>query len=355
MWVESRLQFRNCNAHTSNEEILGMNDWAEFRHFKYLLAIVEHKGFRAAAEQLHTAQPNLSAQAKQFQDLSAVHLFRKGRDGRIKLTETGIAFKPIARGLLDARDEAIAALIAIERGEIRSLKFGCTPLVDQALFHTCCQMHREILPTSPILAAHGESHQLVVELATGEIDVAVDVLPVNDSRVCVEVIRRDRMVVCLRRDHVLAKKLTLQPSDLRGNLTILYHPQRHPHAYQRHRDWLRQVGVEVEHYSRANHPIELRELVKQGYGFALIREGSKIDDELTTRPIEGVDWKVSIAIVYNKQRHPKTIPVLARHLKRHFATPSNEGRSIEQIAQGKQIRRSPHSTDDGPAQLSLLA
>jgi hypothetical protein len=22
-----------------------MNDWAEFRHFKYLLAIVEHKGF----------------------------------------------------------------------------------------------------------------------------------------------------------------------------------------------------------------------------------------------------------------------------------------------------------------------
>jgi len=47
-----------------------MNDWAEFRHFKYLLAIAEHKGFRAAAEYLHTAQPNLSAQAKQFQDFS---------------------------------------------------------------------------------------------------------------------------------------------------------------------------------------------------------------------------------------------------------------------------------------------
>ena len=115
--------------------------------------IVEHKGFRAAAEQLHTAQPNLSAQAKQFQDLSAINLFRKGKDGRIKLTETGIAFRPIAQGLLDARDEAIAALVAIERGEIRSLRFGCTSLVDQTLFHTCCQMHREILPTSPILPA----------------------------------------------------------------------------------------------------------------------------------------------------------------------------------------------------------
>jgi DNA-binding transcriptional LysR family regulator len=343
------------NAHTSNEEILGMNDWAEFRHFKYLLAIVEHKGFRAAAEQLHTAQPNLSAQAKQFQDLSAIHLFRKGKDGRIKLTETGIAFKPIAQGLLDARDEAIAAVVAIERGEIRSLRFGCTSLVDQTLFHTCCQMHREILPTSPILPAHGDSLKLMEELAAGEIDAAVDVLPVNDDRLCVEVIRRDRLVVCLRRDHALARKVVFQPSDLQGNLKILYHPQRHPHAHQRHRDWLRQVGVEVEHYSRANHPIELRELVKQGYGFALIREGSKIDDDLTTRPIDGVDWKVSIAIVYNKQRHPKTIPVLARHLKRYFATPSTEQPSRQLIGEGRPIRRPPNSSDEGPAQMSLLA
>jgi DNA-binding transcriptional LysR family regulator len=110
-----------------------MNDWAEFRHFKYLLAIAEHKGFRAAAEYLHTAQPNLSAQAKQFQDFSDVHLFRKGKDGRIKLTATGVAFKPIAQGLLDARDEAIAALVAIERGEIRALKFGCASFVDRRL------------------------------------------------------------------------------------------------------------------------------------------------------------------------------------------------------------------------------
>jgi hypothetical protein len=41
-----------------------MNNLAEFRHFRYLLAIVEHKGFRAAAEHLRTAEPNLSVQSK---------------------------------------------------------------------------------------------------------------------------------------------------------------------------------------------------------------------------------------------------------------------------------------------------
>jgi hypothetical protein len=49
-----------------------MYDWAELRHFKYLLAILEKNGFRAAADVLHTTQPNLSAQAKQFQENSGL-------------------------------------------------------------------------------------------------------------------------------------------------------------------------------------------------------------------------------------------------------------------------------------------
>ncbi|QHN02731.1 LysR family transcriptional regulator [Granulicella sp. WH15] len=301
-----------------------MNDWAEFRHFRYLLAIVEHEGFRAAAEYLHTAQPNLSAQAKQFQDLSDIHLFERTKDGGIRLTETGVAFGPIAQGLLDARDEAMAALVAIERGEIPSLRFGSTSLIDQSLFHACCQIHKEILPNCPIFPTHGDMPQLEEELLAGEIDAAVVTLPVADPSLRVEVIRQDRLVVCLRRDHKLAAKQIFEPSDLHENLKILYNPDRHFHAHQRHRSCLREIGIEIDRYSRANHPSELRELVKQGYGFALVREGSKIDDELTTRPIAGVDWKVSIAVIYNEKSHPKTIPVLVRHLKRQLTTPGSK-------------------------------
>ncbi len=49
-------------------------DWAEFRHFKYLLAILEKQGFRAASEALCTVQPNLSEHAKQFQENASVRL-----------------------------------------------------------------------------------------------------------------------------------------------------------------------------------------------------------------------------------------------------------------------------------------
>jgi DNA-binding transcriptional LysR family regulator len=172
-----------------------MNEWAEFRHFRYLLAIVQHEGFRAAAEYLHTAQPNLSAQAKQFQDLSNVHLFQRCKDGRIKLTKTGIAFERLAQLVLDTRDEVIAALFAIEHDDVPSLRLGCTSLIDQELFHACCQLHKEILPDCPILPTHGDMAQLEEELTSGEIDAAVVTLPVISPRLQVEVIRTDRLVV----------------------------------------------------------------------------------------------------------------------------------------------------------------
>ena len=91
-----------------------MYDWAEFRHFRYLLAILEKRGFRAAAEELHTSQPNLTVQARQFQDNAGVRLFRRSKAGRIRPTESGAAFIGLARHLPEVRDEVIDAIEAIE-------------------------------------------------------------------------------------------------------------------------------------------------------------------------------------------------------------------------------------------------
>ena len=79
-------------------------------------------------------------------------------------------------------------------------------------------------------------------------------------------------------------------------------------------DLLREVGVRVGDYSSASHPTEMQRLVMDGYGLALIREGTPLDPELTTRPILGVDWTVDTAFVYHRKRHPETIPVLYGNL-----------------------------------------
>ena len=169
---------------------------------------------------------------------------------------------------------------------------------------------------------HGDAIQLVEELVQGEIDAAIMTMPINDSRLRVQAIRRDRLVACLRVDHPLAKKPAVLPADLQDHLAILYHPQRHPGAHKRLLELLSEAGVQIAEFSRASHPAELQSLVKAGYGLALITEGTVLETELTTRPIAGVDWAIDTAFVYNRELHPKTIPVLARHLKRRLAVSS---------------------------------
>jgi DNA-binding transcriptional LysR family regulator len=239
-----------------------MYDWAELRHFRYLLVILEKQGFRVAAEELHTSQPNLTVQARQFQENASVRLFRKMKNGRIRPTETGIAFITLARFLLETRDEVIDALMAIERGEIGSVRFGCSPLVDQSLFRSFCAMHKEILPVCSIRPTHGDTAQLAEEVVTEAVEAAIVTLPLKHPDLRIEEIRRDRLVACLRRDNPLARKAALKTADLQDNLSVLYHPQRHPEAHERLLELLDDAGVRIEEYSRASNPSEMQMLVK---------------------------------------------------------------------------------------------
>lgn len=324
-----------------------MNDWAEFRHFKYLLAVLELQGFRAAAEHLHTAQPNLSIQAKQFQEYASVRLYEKAKDGRIKPTDAGIAFQFIARSLLDARDEAIESLAAIDRGVITSVRFGCSPLADQSLFQSFCQMHKELLPTCSIRPERANTPQLVDDVVAGVIDAAIVTLPVMHPALKIEELRKDRLVVCLRQDHPLATRRSLPPTDLQKHLQILYHPQQHPDAHTRLIEMLGDTGVDIEEYSRASHPTEMQTLVKEGYGFALLREGTALDSDLTTRPIAGVDWTVDTVVIYHHECHPKTIPAVTRQFKRLLRRDAKQKPTVPQ-------KLPPASVKELPKQLELL-
>ncbi len=293
-----------------------MYDWAEFRHFRYLLKILERGGFRAAAEELYTSQPNLTVQARQFQDHASVQLFRKLKNGQIRPTETGIAFIALARLVLEVREEVINALIAIERGEVSLVRFGATSLVDQELFRTFCLLHKELLPTCAVRPTHGDALLLAQEVAAGVVDAAIITLPLTHPDLHIELLRRDRMVVCLRKEDPLAAKVAIRPSELQENLSIFYHPQRHLDAHSRLLELLSDAGIAVQENSRASHPFEIQTLVKEGHGLALIREGTSLEEGLTTRPILGMDWTVDTAVIYHRQSHPKTVPILVRNLKK---------------------------------------
>jgi len=193
---------------------------------------------------------------------------------------------------------------------------------------------------------------------SGKNHAALVTLPVNESDLRVEELRRDRLVVCLRADHSLAGKPFVRPAELNGNIGVLYHLQRHPEAHEQIMDRLKRAGVRVGEFSSASHPTEMQHLVKEGYWLTLVREGTELDLDLTTRPIFCVDWTVDTAFIFHRERISPTIPIPVRHLRRHIAISLKEKDLTE-------MHGSPNSRNGGrkkparsdgkePAQLNLL-
>jgi len=316
-----------------------LDDYAEFRHLRYLLAIVEHNGLRAAAEALNLSEPSLSRQARDFQQHYKLKFYRRSKTGRIEITRTGRALPIIFRDLLEARDEAIAALEAIERGEAETLRIGCTPFVDKKICERAAQLQRELVPGSKIKLLRDNTAPLLKELVHDHLDAAIVSLPVTDESVRIEIIKRDRLVVCLPDNDALAKKSALSAGDLTHNLTVFRSPSQHPAAHARLLELLGELGVWFEEHAHVSHPQEMLEAVKNGEGFALVREGTPMMEGVTTRPIIGVDWTFDTAIVFSRNPKSRIVPVIAKHLKKtflHSATPITQ---IKGPASVKELQR----------------
>jgi DNA-binding transcriptional LysR family regulator len=297
-----------------------MNEWAEFRHFRYLLTILELQSFRAAAEALHTSQPNLSVQAKRFQEHVSVRLYRRTKSGRIRITEQGRAFMNMAHLLLETRDEILQELSELEQSESTVVRLGCVAHADPLVFKDFCSLYRAMLPGCSIRARFGDKASITHEIAEGRLDAAITTLPTSGSTLQTELVRREPLVVCMREDDPLAAKRNLSSHDLQRSSLVLYDAERPPLGEEPFVHLLKGRGLNVDEYARASHPSEIQALVRDGFGIALVRAGEELQSKLTTRPLLDIDWTVDTAVVFREVGHLKTTPVVIRQLQQRYRT-----------------------------------
>lgn len=295
-----------------------MDHIGDIHRFKLVMAVVEHGGIRAAANALNISQPSITRQVNEFQNHYNLRVFRNARGRRHELTNVGLAFPAFARDLVETRDRAIEVLQAIQEGEVSSLHLGCSPFVDRFICERAMQLQTSFLPSSKVHLSTADTAELVSEVLEGKLDAAIVTLPVSDERVRIDLIHRDRLVVCLPEDHLLAHKPSLSAHDLQENLTIFRQPSQHPEAHERLVEMLAELGVGVEEHARSSHPLGMQEAIRSGHGFGLLREGTPLMQGLTTRPIAGAKWTVDTAFIYRAESASPLVRVIGKNLRRQF-------------------------------------
>src|ERR1700722_1070048 len=187
------------------------------------LAVAEDKSFPQAAARLHLARRSLSRQVRLLENELGVSLFNRGPgQGPVTLTADGETLLPFMQRVLadvEATGAEARALSGMGRGR---LAVGATPsLITSALAPALVAFHASY-PGIELAVVEAGSHQLVPQVAAGEVDLALVVLPVTDPLVVTTPLFDDPLVLAIARDHPFANRRRVRVRDLDGLDLVMF-------------------------------------------------------------------------------------------------------------------------------------
>jgi DNA-binding transcriptional LysR family regulator len=196
----------------------------QIQQLRYFLAVAEVRHFTRAAASLRVAQASLSKQVAALEHDLGAPLFRRAR-GNITLTPAGEALLPLARRILADVDTArreIEDLTGLRRGRVR---IGATPSLLGSLLADALALFHATFPGIELRVAQGGSRDLVGDLAHGELDFALIVLPLQEGDPTLETIpllREELVVAASAADPPPLRRGTVWIGDLRGRPLVMF-------------------------------------------------------------------------------------------------------------------------------------
>jgi len=195
----------------------------QLHQLAYALAVAEEQSFTRAATRLHLAQPSLSRQVRLLEQELGVLLFNRGPgQGPVTLTPDGRALLPFLQRVLadvEATGAEARALSGMARGH---LAIGATPsLITSVLAPALVEFHASH-PGIDLSVVEAGSHQLVPQVAAGEVDLALVVLPVTDPLVVTTPLFDDPLVLATSPEHPFARRKRVRVRDLDGLDLVMF-------------------------------------------------------------------------------------------------------------------------------------
>jgi DNA-binding transcriptional LysR family regulator len=249
----------------------------QLHQLTYALAVAEEESFTRAADRLRLAQPSLSRQVRLLEQELGVVLFNRGPgQGRVTLTPDGSALLPFMRRVLAdvaATDAEARALAGMARGR---LAIGATPsLVTSVLAPALVTFHAGH-PGIELSVVEAGSNQLVPRVASGEVDLALVVLPVMEPLVRTTPLFDDPLVLAVAPSHPLARNRRVHVRELDGLDLVMFREGYDLRAVTL--DACREAGVVPHLVSEGGEMAGVLSFVAAGLGAAVVPAIALPDD-----------------------------------------------------------------------------
>lgn len=241
----------------------------ELRHLRYFNAVASTLSFSRAAELLHIAQPPLSRQIRQLEDmLGAVLIDRDSRP--IALTMAGRFFYEQTVQLLARLDQIEDGTRRIAAGANQWFNVGFVPSAMYGMLPELIKRFRLDRPDIEIGFSELVTMEQVEALKSGRIDVGFGRLPISDPDIACETLIEEPLMAVFPLGHALLKKSSVSLAQLAGERFILYPARPRPSYADQVLDIFAQRGLYPNIVKEANEMQTAIGLVAAGVGVALV-------------------------------------------------------------------------------------
>jgi DNA-binding transcriptional LysR family regulator len=201
----------------------------DLRHLRYFVAVAEELSFTVAAKRLGMAQPPLSQQIRQLEEVVGSPLFE--RIPRVKLTEAGVVFLEVARRTLSQLALGVDLAGRVGRGAAGKLTVGFASSVVFTGLPNAFSAFASRCPDVAFQLREMHSGAQLEALRAGTIDIGFSRESSTDPDLEVETIFRESFIAVLPERHPLAKLSSVAPRQLAREEFVLFPREIAPMLY----------------------------------------------------------------------------------------------------------------------------
>src|SRR5215467_8148529 len=255
-------------------------DNLELRHLRYFVAVAEELHFGRAAQRLRIAQPPLSQQIRKLEEIIGHPLFLR-TSRRVKLTSAGEELLKRAQQTLRKVAEDLHSTQRVGRGEVGTLTVGYIPTFMLTVFPQLLNTYRKQFPQVELRLREFYTSGLLRSLRDGTTDIGFTRdAGTGEEGLLTELLLPEPYDAVVPAHHPLAKKRSLQISDLRWESFVLFSPDVGQTAWDKVEGLCQQGGFRPRVVQEAPHWLSIVRLVGSGLGVTIAHASvQKITDE----------------------------------------------------------------------------
>ncbi len=280
-----------------------MEKFPSLKQLQYLVALADNGHFGKAAQSVGIAQPSLSVQIANLEDILQMPLYERGR-GPFRLTSSGREIVDRARETIAHVQGIVDLSKSLQSGVGGTIRLGTSPTLGPYLLpHVVGDLHRDH-PGLSLYIREAAPRDLLAELQHGTHDVILTQLPVAGAEFVVERLFREPLSLAVASDHPLASRDTITDADISGLVMLSLGP-----AYALHEQisgLCHDLGADLQRNYEGTSLDALRQMVVMGMGATFLprlyvrSEIGGTDTTIAVRPFRKGKFVRSVGLVWRR-------------------------------------------------------